>query len=98
MESLSTYPRLTRLSCAYQSWPAVQCATNDVSGLLEFFSEEFEPRRTHPRVAHPNLCLHQFDELNKIGNSIHSQQRQEPAVQFESFVILPTQAQLEQFH
>src|SRR4051812_47944044 len=73
-----------------------QAVSNQFPGLRKFVSGEGEARRAYALAAHANLFLNKLDQLHELRNSIKTQQRQEPAVKFKSFLGLSVAGELEQ--
>src|SRR5580658_7778469 len=57
--------------------------TNYSVGGFQFFADYLQFRGTDASIANAKFLLHQFDQLDELGNRIQTQQRQEPAIQFE---------------
>jgi hypothetical protein len=58
------------------------------ASLLEFFFDQFKARRSHAGTTNSRFFLYLLDELNELWNSIHTQQRQEPPIELESFFCI----------
>src|SRR5581483_1844777 len=78
--------------------PGTERVTDNFLGVLQFGSYEFETRRPYSRISVAYLRLHKLDELNEIWDSIHPQQRQEPAIQFKSLFTFSIYAVIKKVH
>src|SRR5262249_47627881 len=71
---------------------------NNFFCLLKLRSDQLQPWCSDASASHADLSLHQFDELNELWDGIHSQQWQEPTVQFERLLIFSLDSTVEQVY
>ena len=64
--------------------------------LCQLIAFKLKSRRPHACRANSDLFLNPLDELHKLRDRIHAQQRQEPAIEFKCLIVFSRARQIEE--
>src|SRR5579862_6735262 len=83
---------------ARRFWPRFHGLADDFARRIQLRAVDFHARGAHASATDAEFLLYELDELDEFRNSVQTEQREEPAVEFEGFLGLAVARVVEKVH